>query len=209
MDRLKAISLVSVLAALAALGLSACGGGGADLLPGKTAEEINQNLDQVRALVDEGDCAGAEDAVGEVSAEVDGLSEVDGRLKAALREGTERLGQVVSSCEIEALEAEEAENAAAEEAELEEQEAVEAEEEQLAEEEQHEKQEKTEEKKETKEGKKEPGEENGEGGPGAGEEAESFEPPGQSEEHGKGPPPETPSGNEPPAGGVGPGAVVE
>jgi len=183
-----------------ALGLSACGGG-ADLLPGKTADQINQNLDQVRAFVAEGDCAGAEAAVAEVSEEVDGLGGVDKKLKAALRQGTDRLGEVVASCGEEALEEAEAEQAVEEEkAEQEEQVAVEAEEAELEAEEEQAKKEKP--KKEAHEGGEEA--EEGEG-------PEPPEPPGQSEgeEKGKGPPAETPSGNEPPAGGVGPGTEVE
>jgi hypothetical protein len=97
--RLSAAFLAFVLGASAALGLVACGGGGADLLPGGTASEINANLDKVRELVDEGECLGAEDAAQEVSSEVDALGGVDGQLKQALREGATRLNEVVASCE--------------------------------------------------------------------------------------------------------------
>lgn len=205
MGRLKAISTALALAVFAALALAACGGGGADLLPGKTADQINQNLDQVRALVNERDCAGAEDAVGQVSEEVDGLNQVDQKLKAALRQGTGQLRKVVSACATEALEVEEEENAAGEEAEQEELEAVEAEEEQFAAEEERR------EKREQREEKKEPAEEKEEEQTEPNEETEATESPGESEgtEKGNGPPAETPSGNEPPAGGVGPGAVAE
>jgi hypothetical protein len=199
MGSLRAASTICVLALAMALGLSACGDSAA-LLPGKTADQINKNLDQVRAFVAEGDCAGAEEAVGEVSEEVDGLGGVDKKLKAALRQGADRLGEVVSSCGEEALEEAEQEQAAEEEkAEQEEQEAVEAEEAELEAEEEQAQKEKP--KKETPEGEEA---EEGEG-------AEPPEPPGQSEgeEKGKGPPAETPSGNEPPAGGVGPGTEVE
>lgn len=203
MGRLRAASIVCALAVGAALGLSACGGGNSELLPGKTAEQINRNLDQVRNFAAEGDCAGAEDAVQEVSEEVDALGGVDKKLKAALREGTTRLEQVVSSCGQEALEEAEAEQQAEEEerAEQEEQAAVEAEEEELEAEEEKAKKEKP-----RQEAPKKESEESGEG-----EAAEPPQPPGQSEgvEHGKGPPAETPSGNEPPAGGVGPGTEVE
>jgi hypothetical protein len=200
MGRPRAASIVCALAVAAALGLSACGGGNSDLLPGETADQINENLDQVRAFVAEGDCAGAENAVAEVSEEVEGLGGVDSKLKAALREGTSRLSEVVSSCGQEAAEEAEAEEAAEEEkAEQEEQAAVEAEEEQLEAEEEQAKKEKP--KKEGPEGEET---EEGEG-------VEPPEPSGQSEgvEKGKGPPAETPSGNEPPAGGVGPGTEVE
>src|SRR5205085_3506521 len=95
MGRLRAAAIALVLAACAALTLSACGGSDAKLLPGKTANQINSNLDSVRALVAEGDCVGAEDAVVEVSEEVDSLSGVDKKLKAALRQGTNRLSEVI------------------------------------------------------------------------------------------------------------------
>lgn len=196
MGRLSVASIVCALAVAAALVLSACGGSSSELLPGKTAEQINTNLDQVRAFVAEGDCAGAEDAVNQVSEEVDALGGVDKKLKAALREGTTRLSQVVSSCGEEALVEAEAEQAAAEEeAEQEEQAAVEGEEEEL-EAEAEEKPKKEKPKKEAQEAEE-------------GEETESTELPGQEEGKGKGPPEETPGGTEPPAGGVGPGTEVE
>jgi hypothetical protein len=100
MARLSAFLLAFSLAAVAVLGLAACGSsGGADLLPGKTAGEINSNLDQVQELMSEGECIGAEDAAQEVSAEVDALGGVDPKLKQALREGATRLNEVVASCE--------------------------------------------------------------------------------------------------------------
>jgi hypothetical protein len=97
--RLSASFLALALGACAALGLSACGGGEADLLPGGTASEITANLDRVRALVEEGECVGAEAAAQEVSSEVDALGGVDAQLKQALREGATRLNEVVASCE--------------------------------------------------------------------------------------------------------------
>jgi hypothetical protein len=200
MGRLRAISTVCALALVAALVLAACGGGGADLLPGQTAEQINRNLDQVRNFVAEGDCAGAEAAVSEVSEEVDGLGNVDKKLKAALREGTSRLGVVVSSCGEEALEEAEGQEAAEQEAEQQEQEGFEAEEEELAEQKEEQSEEKAQEKSE-KEAEKEQQASEKEA------EKEEVEPP--SGEGPKGPPAETPSGNEPPAGGVGPGTETE
>jgi len=200
MGRLRAVAIVCALALAAALGLSACGGDSAELLPGKTASEINQNLDQVRTFVAEGDCAGAESAVTEVSEEVDGLGDVDKKLKAALRQGTDRLDEVVSSCGEKALAEAEAEREGEEDeiAEQEEQAAVEAEEEFEAEEDEKAKKEK---KHEASEGEDEADE---------GEEVEPPEPPGQSEvEKENGQPAETPGGTEPPAGGVGPGTEVE
>jgi hypothetical protein len=100
MTRLSALPPALLLAALAALWLSACGsGGGADLLPGNTATEINSNLDQVQELAEEGECIGAQNAAREVSAEVSALGGVDKTLKQALREGADRLNEVVVSCQ--------------------------------------------------------------------------------------------------------------
>lgn len=101
MGRLSAALLALVLAAVAALGLAACGGEDADLLPGDTASEITSNLDQVRNLVDEEECAGAADAAQEVSAQVDALGGVDEKLKQALQKGAARLNEVVAECEEE------------------------------------------------------------------------------------------------------------
>jgi outer membrane biosynthesis protein TonB len=102
MGRLNAPLLALALGAVAAMALAACGSsGGADLLPGDTAKEISANLDQVKALANEGECVGAEDAAQQVSAQVDALGGVDKRLKQALREGATRLSEVVESCEEE------------------------------------------------------------------------------------------------------------
>lgn len=94
----RTASLLALALALAALGLSACGSGGADLLPGTTANEITANLDQVRELVGEGECTGAEAAASEVADQIDALGNVDKRLKQALREGANRLSLVVEEC---------------------------------------------------------------------------------------------------------------
>jgi len=197
MGRLRAASIVCVLVLGAVLGLAACGGSDADLLPGKTAAQINENLDQVRAFAAEGDCAGAESAVAEVNEEVENLGGVDRELKAALRQGANRLDEVVSSCGEEAAAEAEADREAEEDeiAEQEEQAAVEAEEEELANEEQ--KEEKANEKAEKEAEKEEKASE---------KEAEQEE---AETPTGEGPPAETPSGVEPPAGGVGPGTEVE
>jgi outer membrane biosynthesis protein TonB len=106
MARLSAFLLVSALGAVAALGLVACGGEDADLLPGDTASEITSNLDQVEELADAGDCAGAAQSAEAVSLQVEALGGVDERLKRALREGATRLNEVVASCEEAAVEEE-------------------------------------------------------------------------------------------------------
>lgn len=111
MGRPSALFLTFLLGAASALALVSCGGGeDADLLPGTTAEQIESNLTEVEQLADAGDCIGAEDAVAEVTAEVEELQGVDPKLKAALQEGTAKLSEVVGRCE-EDLESEEPEPA--------------------------------------------------------------------------------------------------
>ena len=72
--RQPAISMLALaLGAAAALALVSCGGGeDAKLLPGNTAAEITENLDRVKQYTEEGECVGAEDAVSEVNAQVEG-----------------------------------------------------------------------------------------------------------------------------------------
>src|SRR5882757_3318829 len=115
MGRLSAPLIALLLAAAVAVGLSACGSsGGAELLPGATASEIKSNLDEVRHLVEAGECPAAADAATKVSLQVEELSGVDGKLKQALSEGAARLSEVVTECEApeestEAFESEEEE----------------------------------------------------------------------------------------------------
>lgn len=105
--RQLAISMIAlVLGAAAALGLASCGGGeDAKLLPGNTAAEITENLDRVKQYAEEGECVGAEDAVAEVNAQVEGLTGVDPKLVEALERGATRLSEVVASCQEEDTEA--------------------------------------------------------------------------------------------------------
>jgi hypothetical protein len=91
--------LVAALGALTALAPASCGEEDAQLLPGETAREITANLDTVKQLSDEGDCIGAESAAQQVDEQVEALEEVDARLKQALEEGADRLGEVVAGCE--------------------------------------------------------------------------------------------------------------
>jgi hypothetical protein len=195
--RLSASLTALVLLASAALVLAGCGGGeDAKLLPGTTASQINSNLDQVRSLVAEEDCIGAENAAASVSEEIDALENVDSELKKALREGAERLNAVVGECEEGPLLEAEAE-----------QEALEAEEEQEAleaEEEAKEEKGKPPKHKAEKEVEEEvPSEEN---------EGPTLPPSsnGKGEEKGKGggPSVEPPAGEGSPSGGIGPGAAV-
>jgi outer membrane biosynthesis protein TonB len=99
MGRLRASILALCLAAVAVLGLAACGSDKADLLPGDTASEITSNLDQVEQLAGEGDCVGAADAAQAVSTQIEDLGGVDKKLKQALQEGATRLNEVVAGCE--------------------------------------------------------------------------------------------------------------
>lgn len=93
------------LFALAALGLVACGGEDAKLLPGETAREIVANLDTVQQLSDEGDCIGAESAAVQVGEQTEALEGVDRKLKQALEDGAARLQEVIVECEESATEA--------------------------------------------------------------------------------------------------------
>lgn len=208
--RVRAAALI--LAALAVgLLLSACGGGGAELLPGTTAAQLNKNADQAEQSVDSGDCEKAEIAVAQVSTEVDGLNQVDPELKKALKNGALKLSEVVNSCG----EAEEAEEAKAEEKAEEEQAKIEGEEAEaeeeafLEEQKEEERDQKAEEKAEKEAEKAEP--------PTGGEESPNGEAKGleKQEEETVPPPTEEPEEVTPPAagggpaGGVGPGAAVE
>ena len=197
MGRLSALLLALVLGGVAVAVLASCGGGSdAKLLPGAKANQIEANLDQVQQLVAGGDCIGAEDAVAAVTAEVEELNEVAAKLKAALQEGTAKLGEVVSRCE---------EEAAAEEEEPSPERDVEEEELEAKELEAGEKAEKAEEKAEKQERKEEE--------KAAGPENEEGEPPPQSEGKGKAKgheeEPVPPPAAESESGGVSPGVGVE
>ena len=106
MRQLAISTLALALGAAAALGLVSCGGGeDAKLLPGNTAAEITENLDRVKQYAEEGECVGAEDAVSEVNAQVEGLTGVDPKLVEALQRGAARLSEVIASCDEEETEA--------------------------------------------------------------------------------------------------------
>jgi outer membrane biosynthesis protein TonB len=105
MGRLARTSIAAALGALAVAAISACGEEDAKLLPGETAREITANLEAVQQLSDEGDCLGAESAAQQVSEQVESLGGVDRKLKEALRDGADRLTEVVDECEEEVAEA--------------------------------------------------------------------------------------------------------
>ena len=99
MRRPAVCTLALALGVSAALLLVSCGGEDANLLPGSTAEEITENLDTVKQLADEGECAGAADAAAEVSVQVESLEGVDPKLTQALQQGVARLSEVITTCE--------------------------------------------------------------------------------------------------------------
>jgi hypothetical protein len=99
MPRSSATTLCLGLVVAMATTLVACGGGNAKLLPGETAREITANLDTVKQLTDEGDCLGAENAAAQVSEQIEGLGDVDRKLKQALENGAARLNEVIAECE--------------------------------------------------------------------------------------------------------------
>lgn len=104
-SRLATVRQPAVFAIAFALGigsavaLASCGDDDAKLLPGNTAEEIEENLDLVAEYAEEGECVGAEDAVAAVNAQVEDLEGVDPKLEEALRRGVKRLSEVVLDCE--------------------------------------------------------------------------------------------------------------
>lgn len=194
MGRLSALFIAFALGAACAVGIVSCGGeDDAGLLPGTTADQIESNLIRVEELSDEGDCIGAEEAVAEVTAEVEELQGVNPKLKAALREGAGQLSVAVGRCEEETT-TEETETTLDPDLEAEE-----------VEEDEKPKKQKPDEDEEPAEREEEPTE------PDEGPEL----PPqsnGKGEEKGGGesPPPVQPEPEEvPPSGGVGPGVGVE
>jgi predicted ribosome quality control (RQC) complex YloA/Tae2 family protein len=209
MGRFRTATLL--LAALAAgLLLAACGSNdNAELLPGTTAKQIESNLDQVRSSVSEENCEAAENAVAEVTTEIDELQKVDKELKKALKQGAAKLSELVSSCGLKEEEAEQAEAEKAQEVEEEEQAVLEGEEEEQAAEEEAEEKKKSEETaKKAKEkaekeaeqpGPPEEGEESGPKGKAKGHEEEEIELPEEEV---------IPPSEGGPAGGIGPGAEV-
>jgi septal ring-binding cell division protein DamX len=98
--QLAAFAIALTLGGAAAVALVSCGGGeDAKLLPGTTAQEIAENVDNVKQFVSEGECVGAENAAQEVSTQVEDLGGVDAKLKQALQRGAAKLNEVVVTCE--------------------------------------------------------------------------------------------------------------
>lgn len=172
---------VFALAIAAAAALASCGGGeDAQLLPGNDAREITANLDAVEQLASEGECSGAEETAGQVSAQVESLEGVDAELQRALERGAARLNEVLASCEEEEVEELEPAPETSEGDDDEEKEREKEEKEREREEEKAEKEAEKEAEREEKEEEREPA-----------PPTEEVEPPGD------------------PSGGISPGAVVE
>lgn len=199
MSRIAKIALALALCP-PALALASCGGEDAQLLPGGTAQEITANLDKVRELSDEGDCAGAEGATQEIGEQIEALQGVDQKLKRALEEGATRLNEVIAECEEAEVETTPTTPPEQSEEEAEEKEAEKQEKEEEKEEKEREKEEKEREKEEAEEGAEPPSE--------SGELPPQSNGEGKGLENGKGP---TGEGEEPvdPSGGVSPGAPAE
>jgi outer membrane biosynthesis protein TonB len=199
MPRLAAAATTLALGAALAVALSACGGSDAKLLPGNTAQEITEDLDSVQALVEEGECVGAEDEALRVSEQVDGIKGIDPKLKQALEEGAAQLSQVVATCE-EAPE-ETVEETVPPPASPEQKKGEEEREKALKEAEKEQEKEEKEQEKAAKEQEKEEQKEEGEGGPALPPQAN-----GEAKGHQEPPPPAEGGA---PAGGVGPAGGTE
>jgi cell division septation protein DedD len=99
MTRLAIPILALALGAAVAVGLVSCGSRDEKgLLPGNNAQQILDNLDQVKADVQDGDCSSASAEVATIQDEIDALpTTVDPQLRARLSDGAQRLADVVNS----------------------------------------------------------------------------------------------------------------
>lgn len=101
MLRLTGLILVFALGAGAAFGLVSCGDEeNPELLPGDTAKQILDNLEQVEESVGTGDCEGAEQAVNEIVGDIEDLDRpVSKELRQELKQGAILLGeQIAEEC---------------------------------------------------------------------------------------------------------------
>jgi hypothetical protein len=91
--------LALALGAAVAVGLVSCGTRDEKgLLPGNNAQQILDNLDQVKADAQSGDCSSASAEVATIQDEIDALpTTVDPQLRARLSDGAQRLADVVNS----------------------------------------------------------------------------------------------------------------
>jgi hypothetical protein len=97
--RLALPILALALGAAVAVGLVSCGTRDEKgLLPGNNAQQILDNLDQVKADAQSGDCSSASAEVATIQDEIDALpTTVDAQLRARLSDGAQRLADVVNS----------------------------------------------------------------------------------------------------------------
>src|SRR5712691_7211398 len=97
--RLALPILALALGAAVAVGLVSCGTRDEKgLLPGNNARQILDNLDQVKADAQSGNCSSAALEVATVKDEIDALpTTVDAQLRARLSDGAQRLADVVNS----------------------------------------------------------------------------------------------------------------
>jgi hypothetical protein len=99
----KLLKMTAPITALVAGGLCAvliasCGGGGGkDLIPGATASQLNDALDQIEQLADDGQCSDAASSAEQVATQLETQdSGIDPELKQALVDGFQRV-QVLAS----------------------------------------------------------------------------------------------------------------
>jgi cell division protein FtsN len=100
--RLALPILALALGAAVAVGLVSCGTRDEKgLLPGNNAQQILDNLDQVKADAQSGNCSSAALEVATIQDEIDALpTTVDAQLRARLSDGAQRLADVVKgACE--------------------------------------------------------------------------------------------------------------
>lgn len=96
--RLTAPITALLLGGLCAVLIASCGGGGSkDLVPGATAAQLNDALDQIEQLADDGACSDAASSAEQVASQLETQdSGIDPELKQALVDGFQRL-QVLAS----------------------------------------------------------------------------------------------------------------
>jgi hypothetical protein len=100
MDRLRRAFALVTIAIAAGTGVAACGNGDGDLLTQRRASELRDSVDRVQELADAGDCAGATAAAQDLEQEAQDLPDrVDGQLRDALLDSSDRLTRLVEeSC---------------------------------------------------------------------------------------------------------------
>jgi hypothetical protein len=87
-----------VLGVVCAVLIASCGGsGGKDLIPGATASQLDEALDQIEQLADDGQCSDAASSAEQVATQLETQqSDINPELKQALVDGFQRV-QVLAS----------------------------------------------------------------------------------------------------------------